>query len=228
MDLCDRPGGTAVTAGVGDAAPSTPMVIRPSMANEREHTRAIRWLLVLLAALVVGVAAALILGRGVGQLVLLIFPIEAAVLWLVRRRYVRTARATVADGELVVERPFLADRRIRAADVDLVLLLGAINGRSNPFTTDSGQFLLLGKGRRRVLIRMSGEIWPVRDLAEIAPALGVRAEAVARISNKQLRRRYRAASWPLAHPVLAFLLALPLFIALVVVIGTIVGPDAPH
>lgn len=218
-----RHGASAVTEG---GRPGIPLVIRPSMANEKEHSRAVRWVLVFHAALAVVVAIALILGYGFGQLILLIFPVEAATLVLARRHYVRTARATVIDGELVIERPFLRDRRIRTADVDLVLLLGAINGRNNPFTTDSGQLMLLGQGRRRVLLRMSGEIWSLRRLAEIAPALGVRVEAVARMSSKELRRRYRAASWPSAHPFLVFLMSVPLFIALVVAIGTIVGPDA--
>lgn len=216
-----------MTAGVGGSAPSTPLVIRPSMANEREHSRAIRGVLLLEAAVVVVVAITLILGVGVGELLVLIFPAETAALVLGRRHYVRAARATVVDDELFIKRPFLRDRHIRAADVDLVLLLGAIEGRSNPFTTDSGRLMLLGKGRRRVLMQMSGEIWPVRQLAEIAPALGVPAEPVGWISSKQLRRRYHAASWHSAHPFLASLVSLPLFIAFIFILGTILGPETP-
>lgn len=217
-----------MTAGVGSGRPGAPLVIRPSRSSEAAHSRAIRWVWVIQAAIVVVVAIAVAFGTGFGQFLVLIFPVEAASLLLARRHYVRAARATVADGELTIERPFLRDRRIRAADVDLVLLLGAVKGRSNPFTTDSGQLMLLGKGSRRVLMRMSGEIWSLRRLADIAPALGVRAERVGWISPKQLRRRYRAASWPSAHPLLASLLSAPLFIALIVAIGTIAGPDSPR
>jgi hypothetical protein len=213
-----------MTAGSGHAS-SAPLVIHPSMANEREHSKAIRWFFVLQAGLVVVVVLSLVLGSGPGFLMLLIFPVETASLWFARRHYVSAARATVVAGDLLVERPFLRNRHVRAADVDLVLLLGAIEGRSNPFTTDARQLMVLGKARPRILLRMSGEIWPGRSLAEIAPALGVRAQTVGWISSKQLRREYRAASWPSAHPFLTCLVSLPLFVAFLVVLGTIVGPD---
>jgi hypothetical protein len=198
------------------------------MVNEREHSQAIRWFFVLQAGLVVVVVLLVGLGAGPGSLALLIFPGEAASLWLARRHYVRAARATVVAGELIVERPFLRNRHVRADDVELILLLGAIEGRSNPFTTDARQLMVLGKARPRVLLRMSGEIWPGRSLAEIAPVLGVRSQAVGWISSKQLRRGYRAASWPSAHPFLTFLVCLPLFVVFLVVLGTIVGPDHSH
>lgn len=54
--------------------------------------------------------------------------------------------------------------------------------------------MLLGEGGPCGLKQMSGEIWPVRRLAEIVPALGVPAEAVGWISSKQaeMDRWFRA------------------------------------
>ena len=157
------------------------------------HERAILPVLVILGLQAAAVAIAVLSGASAGVAVVLVFPVEGLTLFVARRHYVRAARMTISNAELVLERPYLGDRRIRAADVNLVLLVGqTASVDAYPFVIEPSQLLVLGTGRTRPLLRLSGEIWPADRFVEIGPALSVRSERVGRMSKKEIHRRYGA------------------------------------
>ncbi len=173
--------------------PQRRLVIRPAAAQERDHERAVRPVLVILALQALVVAIVVIAGFGNGVAVVLVFPAEGFALLLVRRHYVRAARLTVDAGNLELTRPYLRDRRFAASSVDLVLLTGeVVSATPNPLLVEPSQAFVLGNGRKRLLLRLSGEMWQAERFVEIATALDARCEQVGRLSKREIHRQYGA------------------------------------
>lgn len=149
-------------ADVGSETSQCPLVLQPTMAQERAHERAILPVLVILGLQAAAVAIAVLSGASAGVAVVLVFLVEGLTLFVARRHYVRAARMTISNAELVLERPYLSDRRIR--------------GRRQPGTSGRSD----GLGRRLSVCDRTESTLSARHWADAAAAAAFRRNLAGR------------------------------------------------